>query len=70
VALKGCLVYMPYNELELAYQVFKTAVAAAFEYVDKAHQIAVDIGVWVIYGVAYTSLGSKVDHHIKLVLGK
>lgn len=62
VMSKGCLVYIPDNELGLAYQVFYSAGEAATAYVD--------IGAWVVFGVACTCSGRKVDHHIKLVLGK
>ncbi|MNR42031.1 hypothetical protein D3C85_1605020 [compost metagenome] len=44
--------------------------AAAFENVEKATQVAVDIGARVFQRVAHPGLGSQVDHHFGLFAGK
>ena len=45
-------------------------VAAAFEHVDEADQIAVDIGVRIQDGVADAGLGGQVDHLVEFLGGE
>jgi len=49
-------------------QVLDAGVAAAFEDVDEAHQVAVDIGMRVLQRIAYAGLGGGVEHPLKTVI--
>ncbi len=40
-------------------------MAAAFEHVEKARQVGVDIGVRVLQRVAHARLGGEMDHHLR-----
>ena len=46
------------------HQVFDTAVAAAFQNMCKANDVAVDVGQWVVNGITYTRLGCEIHYSI------
>ena len=52
------------------HQVLNTVVAAAFQDVRKADDVAVDIGKRVFNGVTHAGLGGEVDDSLRLVGGK
>ena len=45
-------------------------ISTCLKDVVEANDVALDIHIRVLDGVANTSLGCKVDHHIELILGK
>ena len=45
-------------------------VPAAFQHVQEADYIAVDVGVWVVQGITYASLRGEVDDPVEVALGK
>jgi hypothetical protein len=51
-------------------QVLHAVVAAAFEDVGEADQVAVDVGVRVLQRVAHAGLGGEVDHAVELLGGE
>lgn len=45
-------------------------VAAAFQYVQKAGDVAAGVDVRILRGIAHARLGGQVDHALRAVLGK
>jgi hypothetical protein len=45
-------------------------VPAAFQYVRKAGEVAVDVGVGILQGIAHTGLGGKIHYNFRLFLIK
>ena len=52
------------------HKVFNTMMAATFKNMGKTHDIAVDIGEWVVKRVAHTCLGRQVNHALGFVTGE
>jgi hypothetical protein len=48
-------------------QVFYLMVPAAFENIDKADKVRIDIGLRISQRISDTGLGSKIDHDVKIV---
>ena len=65
----GSLVFAPYTELDDAYTRCFTAWLRAFQYVDEAHQVCIDIrvGSW---RVTHAGLRGEVNHSIEAIHGE